>query len=124
MPPKSAFRRFCRVTSDLVSGRHSAQPRPNSALALKAVILRHWLPSPLTGQKRTTQSPLEALVDLLTQEVEIDGLRKQSRCPELGRSLSGRFVPIGSNHDDRNVWAFRLHLGKHLEASHARHVNV
>ena len=57
------------------------------------------------------RSPLQAFVDLLTQEAEIDGLGKQSRGPEFGRSLSRRFVPIGGNHDDGNVWPFLLHFG-------------
>src|SRR4029434_6712803 len=70
------------------------------------------------------RSPLQALVDLLTKKAEIDWLGKQPRGPKLGRSLSGRFVPIGSNHDYRDVRTFRLHLGKHFKAGHTWHVYV
>src|SRR6476469_9631377 len=72
----------------------------------------------------TLGRPLQALIDLMAQEAEVDRLGKQSSCPKLGRSLGGRLVPIGGNHDDGNVWTIRLHHRKHFKAGHTRHVDI
>src|SRR4051794_38643562 len=54
---------------------------------------------------------VQPLVDFLAQQAEVDGLGKQSRCPEFSRPPSRRLIPVRGDHDDGNIWPFCLTFG-------------
>jgi len=122
----------------LKRSRSASRPKPDTASSTKRpllfgpsgvirVIKPQCVPrvsSSSGASSRRLGRLVQPLFYFLSQEAEIDGLRKQSGCPKCGRSPSGRFVPIGGDHDDGNAWTFRFHLGKHFKSGHARHVDI